>query len=184
MYHAKSHELTALHYIVKFKRSIITILLMYLTQYHQTACVCSWITPSAQNALLWHECMLRDVCATHPWQFVPSHARSTSDAASAHRRFELDKWQISPRTHPYTKHDIMAFRLMWLKSTHTSKMCFVLLTIMQNGDIVFNCYFYIMIWQDRVTTLCILQPLWLYCKLCPSFWVGLPVRIPLFLFMP
>jgi len=50
---------------------------------------------NAQNNLLWHEHMPRDVCATHPlrhqWHFVPSRARPSSDAASVHQPHELDE---------------------------------------------------------------------------------------------
>jgi len=52
-------------------------------------------------------CMLRNVCASYPlyhWlHFVPSHARLLSDAASVHRRHELDECRKCFRAHIHAR---------------------------------------------------------------------------------
>ena len=88
------------------------MLLMCLTQLHiffWTLVCGSWITRNAQTAILWHEYMPRDVCATHPLNhrlnFVPSHTRLLSDAASVNSLTSWTWWasQMFPCIYPVVK---------------------------------------------------------------------------------
>jgi len=103
----------------------------------------------------------RAVYATHTlhhrWHFVPSHARPSSDAASVHRRHELDECHRCMFVHvSMSKEDVLAFNVT--QNTQIVKFIWLILsTIRQNGYCVIDtskvCYFWCFS-QGSVATHC------------------------------